>query len=116
MKVLRIVAAVVVGYLAFALTSMALVWPVTAGEGPMIVVLGLIGLALIGLLAGFVAAAISGEDRRLAGYVLAGLVALATVANLVTGLGAEPVWYKVGTLVLTVPLIVIVCLRRRGGK
>ncbi len=45
-------------------------------------------------------------------YVLAGLVALATVANLAMQLGAEPTWYKVGTLVLTAPAILCLGLRR----
>ncbi|MCZ6727612.1 MAG: hypothetical protein O7A98_09710, partial [Acidobacteria bacterium] len=78
--------------------------------------LGLIGLALIGLVSGFMAATISRENGRLAGYILAGLVGLATAANLAMGLGAEPVWYKVGTLVLTAPLILLVCLWRSSAK
>lgn len=114
MKVLRVVLASVVGYVVFAVGSMLLVAPVMAQEGSMIVAVGLIGLALIGLVSGFTAATISGGGGRLAGYILAGLVGLATVANLALGLGAEPVWYKVGTLALTAPLILLVCLRRAG--
>ena len=32
-----------------------------------------------------------------------------------TGFGAEPVWYKVGTLLLTAPAILLIALRRRGA-
>ena len=112
MKVLRGVVAIVAGYVVFALASMLLVGPVIAGEGPMIVALGLIGLAIVGLVSGAIAAAIAGGNGRLVGSVLAGLVGLATVANLAMQLGAEPIWYKVGTLVLTAPLILLICLRR----
>ena len=111
MNALRIIAAIVVGYVLFALGSMFLVGPVMAKEGTVIIVLGLIGLALVGLFSGLIARAIAGEKAQVAGYVLAALVGLATLANLLMQLGAEPVWYKVGTLLLTMPLILVVCLR-----
>ena len=116
MRILRIVAGVVVGYVVFAVGSMLLVGPVMSGEGASIVVLGLVWLALVGLISGFVAAAISGADRGMVGCILSGLVALATLANLLMGLGAEPNWYKVGTLVLTAPAIFLVSSRLAGAK
>jgi len=116
MKVLRIILASVVGYLAYAVGSMLLVSPVMEGEGAPIIALGLVGLALIGLASGWLAARTSGGNQRWAGYIVSGLIALATVANLAIGLGAEPVWYKVGTLVLTAPLSLLVCLKATGSK
>ena len=112
MKVLRGVVAIVAGYVVFALASMLLVGRVMAGEGWLIIALGLIGLAGVGLASGALGAVIAGANGRWVGFVLAGLVALATVANLAMQLGAEPTWYKVGTLVLTAPLILLICLRR----
>ncbi len=112
MSVFRTIAAILVGYVLFASASMMLVGPVMAQQGPMIVVLALIALAVIGLVVGFVAAMIAGSKRLLAGYIVAGLVCLATLANLVMQLGAEPVWYKVATLFVTAPLIVLVCRRQ----
>ncbi len=44
----------------------------------------------------------------MAAYVAAGLVVLATATNLAMGLGAEPNWFKVGTLLLTVPAMVLI--------
>lgn len=112
MNALRTTSAVVVGYLLFAVASMLLVGQVMSRQGPTIMVLGLAALAIIGVVAGVVASAIAPENRRLASYTLAGLVAVATIANLAMQLGAEPIWYKVGTLVLTVPAIVLMGLRR----
>ena len=82
------------------------------------IILSILGavLAVIGLAAGWIATTIAGAHRRLVSYLLAGLVALATLANLVLGFGAEPVWYKVGTLVLTAPAILLVGLRRTPEK
>jgi len=111
MKILRLIAAIVVGYVLFAASSMLLVGPVMTQTGVVMIVVALLALALIGLVVGLVASAIAGENHRIAGYILAGLVALATLANLFMGLGAEPLWYKLGTLVLTVPGILLVCLR-----
>ena len=37
---------------------------------------------------------------------------VATLVNLILAAGAEPLWYKLGTLLLTVPLILGVGLRR----
>ena len=114
MSIFRAIAGIIVGYLVFAAASMMLVGLVIARQGPFVVVIALVTLALVGLAAGWVAAAIAGESRRLASYILAGLVALATLANLVMGFGAEPVWYKIGTLVLTAPAILLIGLRPRG--
>lgn len=114
MKILRTLGAVVVGYVLFAVASMLLISLLATGDGLVLTVLALAALAVIGLLSGWTAAAISGETRQLAGYIVAGLVAVATIANLAMQLGAEPVWYKVGTLVLTVPGIIL-ATRRRGA-
>lgn len=115
MEIVRVVVAIVVGYVVFAAASMFLVGQIPATGSPVVVVLGLVALALIGVIAGFVARAISGNGRRITGYILAGLVAVATLANLLMQLGAEPTWYKVGTLVLTAPAI-LWFTAVRGGK
>lgn len=107
MKTLRTIIAIIVGYLLFAVTSMLLVSPVMSRQGPITVVLAFMCLALIGGASGWVAAMISGGTARLASSILAGIVAVATLANLLMKLGAEPVWYKVATLVLTVPAILL---------
>ena len=111
MNALRTIAAVLIGYVVFAMASMMLVGQVMDREGPVIVVVGLVALAMIGLAAGYVASSIAGGKGRLTGCILAGLVAVATLANLVMQLGAEPTWYKVGTLILTAPMILLVGLR-----
>lgn len=113
MDIVRTIAGVVVGYLIFAAASMLMIGAVTEGQGPVAIGLGLLGLTLIGLIAGFVAMSIAGANIRLVGFVLAGLVVIATAANLILQLGAEPLWYKVGTLALTAPGILFVCLRER---
>jgi len=111
MKILRALVGVVVGYLIYALASMLVVGMVTPREGPTAMFLGLTALLVIGGIAGFATSAIAGGMKRPAALILAGLVAMATVANLAMQLGAEPTWYKVGTLLLTTPVIVIMSFR-----
>jgi len=113
MSILRIILAIIAGYFLFAACSMLLVGLVMGKSGLFVVILGLTGLALVGLIAGWVARAIAGKMARIAGYVLAGLILVATLANLLMQLGAEPVWYKIGTLVLTAPAVVCVSLRQK---
>ena len=108
MKVVRIVVGVVVGYLVYAVGSMLLAGHAIAGGGAIVVVLVLLGLAAIGAVAGLAAGRIGEEGGRTAATVAAALVALATGLNLALSLGAEPTWYKVGTLLLTVPLVGLV--------
>lgn len=116
MDILRAIAGIIVGYLVFAVGSMLLISPVMSQEGPVIIVVALVALAVIGLIAGWLATAVGGKHARLVVCVVAGLVALATIANLVMKLGAEPDWYKVGTLLLTAPAILLVGLRATGKK
>lgn len=111
MKLIRAFGAVVVGYLIYAVSSMLLVGLVMAQKGPITVGLACVALAAIGCLAGFLAVKIAGSMRRPTGFILAGLVASATIANLAMLLGAEPTWYKLATLLLTVPAILVVSLR-----
>ena len=113
MKILRAIVAVVVGYALFAGASMLLVrfGPVMTQQGPLMVVVVLVALALIGLVVGLNARIIAGEQRQLVGYLLAGLVALATMVNLFIGLSAEPAWYKLGILALTAPTILLMGVR-----
>ncbi len=111
MNMFRSIAAVLLGWALFATASMVIVTVVMAQEGPVIIVFALVSLTITGLVTGLLAASIAGSNRRIVGYILAGLVVLATLTNLLLNLGAEPVWYKVGTLVLTAPSILLMCLR-----
>ena len=105
MKTLRTIAAVIAGYVLYAASSMLLVGPVLKNRVAIMMALALVSLVVIGLFSGFVAAAIAGEKRRLAGNVLALLVIVVTIVNLIQQLGGEPAWYKVGTILLTAPAI-----------
>lgn len=116
MKILRAFAGIVVGYLIYAISSMLMVGVVMGRSGAIVIILGLVGLAVIGLVAGCATAKISGDTRRLTGLILAGLVVVATLANLLLQLGAEPTWYKVGTLLLTAPAILVACVRSARGE
>ena len=116
MKIFRAFAGVIVGYLIFAVSSMMLVGMVMERSGPVVMGLGWLSLAAIGCVSGWVASKIAGNTRRPVGYVLAGLVAAATIANLAMRLGAEPTWYKIGTLLLTAPAILMISLRSPGNE
>jgi len=116
MNLIRAFGAVVVGYLIYAVSSMLLVGLVMAQKGPIMVGLACVALAAIGWVAGFVAVKVAGSMRRPAAFILAGLISAATIANLVLQLGAEPTWYKIATLLLTVPAILIASLRSTGNE
>ncbi len=112
MNIIRGVAAIVIGYLVIAFVSMSLGGVVMARGGLGIVVLALVALAISGGMVGLMTRLISGRNPRASGFTLAGLVSIATLANLVLGLGAEPAWFKIGTLLVSAPAIVFVCLRQ----
>lgn len=112
MAIVRLIAAVLVGYLVYAAGSMLLVGPVSSGGGAGTVALGAAGLAVIGLLCGLAAAGIAGGRRRAAAFGVGGLILLAAGANLAMQLGAEPLWYKAATMLITAPAAVLVGLRR----
>jgi hypothetical protein len=112
MKILRAIIAIVVGYVLYAGASMFVLRSGLFLMSPrrLMVVVVLAALALIGLVVGWNARLIAGDQRRLVSYLLAGLVALATVVSLIERSGIEPNWYKLGTLVLTVPAILLMGL------
>ena len=112
----RVIGGIVAGYLVYAISAMLLVGPVMASQGATVVVVGLVVLALIGCVAGLLAALVAGERRQLAASVAAVLVALASIVNLVVGLGAESTWFKVGTLLLTVPAMLLVGRSRNASR
>jgi hypothetical protein len=114
MVIFRTIVGIIVGYVVFAASSMLLLGLTMELEGPLTIVLALAGLVVIGLVAGSLAALIAGPKARIATIIAATLVALATLANLLMGLGAEPAWYKLGTLLLTTGAILLVGLRRGG--
>jgi len=111
MSVLRTIAAILVGYFLFALGSMLTISLWVGKEGGAFAALAFVALAVIGLVAGLAASLISGKTKRLAGAIHAGLIALATLVNLLMQFGAEPSWYKVATLLVTVPSILLVTFR-----
>ncbi len=116
MSALRTIVGIVVGYLSFAAASMLLVGTAMAGAGAVRALVALVGLLLIGLGSGLATTVIAGPHGRLASAIVGGLVALATLANLAMQLGAEPSWYKLGTLLLTVPAIVLTGRRQSYVK
>ncbi len=112
MHAIRIIGGVVAGYFIFAIASMSLLGLLGARTGFAVMAGTLLALAVIGVVAGLAVRLIAATAGRPVGaYVLAGLVALATLANLILQLGAEPTWYKLGTLLLTVPAVVWAALR-----
>ncbi len=110
MTVLRLVGAAILGYLLFAVGSMQLVGLVMRG-GAAAAIGALVGLAVIGAVVGYLTARIAGPKAAVAAAVAATLIGLATLANLVFGLGAEPVWYKLATLLVTIPIVLWVARR-----
>ncbi len=113
MRILRAIIAVVVGYVLYAGASMFLLRSGLFLMSPrrLMVVVVLAALALIGLVVGSNARLIAGDQRRLVSYLLAGLVTLVTLVSLIERSGVEPNWYKLGTLALTVPAILLMGLR-----
>lgn len=117
MGVVRVIAGVVVGYLAFAVGSMMLVGPATPPTAAGWALTSVLGLGGIGLVSGEICRWLAGPRHRLASRILAALVAAATLANLLLDLGAEPWWFKLAILLLTVPIILWTGIRgpyRRG--
>lgn len=108
MIILRTAAGVIVGYVVYAFCSMTLVGAVMGSQSTGTTISSLAALAVIGGIAGALTALIAGPKSGLAVAITAGLVTLATVANLALQLGAEPVWFKLGTLLLTVPALLLV--------
>lgn len=108
MNIVRAIAGVLIGYFVYAYASMTLVGAIMGSEGTATVAMALAALAAIGALAGALAALVAGPKAAVATTVAAGLVVLATLANLILKLGAEPVWFKVGTLLLTAPILCLV--------
>lgn len=103
----RIIASVVVGYLAFAGASMLLVSLSTAGQLPLGLA-ALVGLVALGAALGWLSAKIAGPGGVTATRVVAALIALATAVNFVFALGVEPTWHKLASLFLTAPLVALV--------
>lgn len=113
MKILRAIIAVVVGCVLYAGGDIFLLRSGLFLMSPrrLMVVVILAALALIGLVVGSTARLIAGDQRRLVSYLLAGLVALVTLVSLIERSGIEPTWYKLGTLALTVPAILLMGLQ-----
>lgn len=111
MNTVRAIAGTLIGYVVYAFASMTLVGAIMGADGAAVIVVALAALVAIGALAGALTALVAGPKGALAGALAAGLVALATAANLLLTLGAEPVWFKVGTLLLTAPTLLFVARR-----
>lgn len=111
MNIFRAIAGVVLGYVVFAFGSMILVMLVLTQEGQSVYAVVYVSLALIGLVSGWTATSIAGHYKTVAVCAVATLVLIATLANLFLQLGAEPNWFKLATLVLTIPAILVFALR-----
>lgn len=112
---MRLVLAVIVGYLLFAMASMGIVGLVMARSGALIAVAAVALLAVVGILVGKVTRSIARERGARAAAIVAGLVAIATIANFALQLGVDPAWYKAATLLVTVPAITLVGRRPVAG-
>lgn len=91
MKIIRSIAAVLAGYLVFALGSSAFVyvWFIQrrSAAGVISILLSVICLAAIGLAGGFVTSLIAGRRALLHCGIVAALVGLVTIGNLLMGGG-----------------------------
>lgn len=107
MILFRTLSSIIVGYVAYAFTSMLLIAVMMSTTGVAQVMLGCVGLVFIALLVCYLVAVVSGKqlesDNHIALFIVASLIVVATSANLFLELGAEPVWYKLGTLFVLVP-------------
>ena len=116
-KIVLAIAAVVLGYLIFALGSMTVVLALfhrpVIDSTLVVALLAMTGWLAIGVVVGLVAAKLGGPWGRQAAWVVAGLVVLVTGLNLLLGVAIEPNWYKVGVLVVTAPTIVVFGSRMR---
>ncbi len=117
-KISRAVGAVILGYVLVAggLSLIVMTWwineqlPVSVPWVAAIVV----GLAVLGWVAGKTARLVAGEFARTSALVLAALTTLVMTANIILNVAAEPLWFKTAVLVVTVPCIIIAGLR--GGS
>ena len=107
MQIIKAIAAGILGYLVYAIGSMVLVGLVVSSSTTLGIVMAGIGLPVIGFLAGKLTTIVDANHGTMNGYVVAGLVLLATLVNIVQNLGAEPVWYKIGTLLLVIPAVLL---------
>lgn len=116
MEHVRTAGGIVLGYVVYAVGSMLLVGPVVSSSTTVGVVVAAIGLPIIGFTAGNVTALVAAGRRTLSGYLVAALVLLATLVNIIQNLGAEPIWYKIGTIVLVIPAVLFATRRRAGQQ
>ena len=109
-KLLRSSLAVVLGYFLAVFVSMIIVTFLfhdrTGPPSSPKVAVGLIAVVIGSLGAGIVTALISGEGPVGHALVVAVGVAVVGLISMVSGLGAEPLWYSLASLVVQVPAIV----------
>lgn len=117
MTLFRTISSIIAGYLVFAISSMLLTGVVMSTAGVVQMVLGISGLILIAILVRYLIAFIS-RKNQMALFIVAGLVVAATGANLFLQLGAEPVWYKLSTLFVLVPGMILLdrVIRKHKSK
>ena len=107
MRVLRSIAAVLVGYVLFAAPVLAY-FQVTGQPphqpAPLLVMLGsmLVGVASA-LAGGYTAARIAGRKPLMHGVALAVVLAAGSIVSLVSTLGHGAIWSQVSALILMVP-------------
>ncbi len=115
MQIIRAIGTGLVGYVVYAIGSMLLVGLVVSNSTILGVVIAVIGLPVIGFLAGKVIALSDANHGKIIGYIVSGIVLLATLVNIIQNLGSEPLWYKIGTILLVIPAILFAS-RGRSSK
>jgi hypothetical protein len=110
MKIIKSIAAVLVGYLVFA--SLVLIFFQISGQRPhepatLSIMLGSIAVGMASaLLGGYLAALIAGRRPISHGIALAVLIATGAIVSLVSTLGHGSVWSQIAALALMVPCAV----------
>ena len=116
MKIVKAVGAGLLGYLVYAIGSMLLVGLVVSNSTTLGVIIAVIGLPVVGFLAGKLIGLVDAIHMTMIGYIVAGLVLFATLVNIVQNLGSEPIWYKIGTIVLVIPAMLIATRRKASQQ
>ena len=117
---LRVLLGAVLGYLVVAgsLTLIVMTWWINEWLplGPLWIAAIVGALILSGWLAGSCARRVSGGAGRPALYAAAAITVIVTTANIVLGVAAEPLWFKVLVLTVLVPSLFVAGLRTGSAR
>lgn len=111
MRWVRLVVAVIVGYLVAVLANSAwvLYWYVDASTSTSgaLVAMTVVMFAATGIFAGALLRPIAGPATRPAAYVLGGLLALVGIVNIALGVAVEPSWHTLLAIVIQAPAVIL---------